>query len=30
MATEPNYNKVREMISRCQWTFAKSMPFAPH
>lgn len=30
MATEPHYNKVREMISRCQWTFAKSMPFAPH
>lgn len=30
MATEPNYNKLREMISRCQWTFAKSMPFAPH
>ncbi len=30
MAAEPNYNKLREIISRCQWTFAKSMPFAPH
>ena len=22
--------KLREMIARCQWTFAKTMPFAPH
>ena len=25
-----NYNKLREMIARCKWTFAKTMPFAPH
>ena len=25
-----NYEKLREMISRCHWTFAKTMPFAPH
>ncbi len=25
-----NYDKLREMISRCHWTFAKTMPFAPH
>lgn len=25
-----DYNKLREMISRCKWTFAKTMPFAPH
>ena len=24
------YDKLRQMISRCTWTFAKSMPFAPH
>jgi hypothetical protein len=23
-------NRIREMIARCQWTFAKTMPFAPH
>ena len=23
-------NKLREMIARCQWKFAKTMPFAPH
>ena len=22
--------KLREMISRCKWTFAKTMPWAPH
>ena len=22
--------KLREMIARCEWTFAKTMPFAPH
>ena len=27
---ELNYDKLREMIARCEWTFAKSMPFAPH
>ncbi len=26
----PNYEKLREMITRCQWTFAKTMPLAPH
>lgn len=26
----PNYDKLREMIARCQWKFAKTMPFAPH
>ena len=26
---EPDYDKLREMISRCEWTFAKTMPFAP-
>lgn len=30
MVTEIDYYRLREMISRCQWTFAKSMPFAPH
>ena len=23
-------DKLRSMIARCQWTFAKTMPFAPH
>ena len=27
---EPNYNILRKMIARCRWTFAKTMPFAPH
>lgn len=27
---EVNYHKLRELIARCQWTFAKTMPFAPH
>ena len=30
MHNELNYDKLREMISRCEWTFAKMMPFAPH
>ena len=30
MNKELNYDKLREMIARCQWTFAKTMPFAPH
>ena len=25
-----DYDKLREMIARCEWKFAKSMPFAPH
>lgn len=25
-----DYEKLRDMISRCQWTFAKTMPWAPH
>ena len=25
-----DYAKLREMISRCQWTFAKTIPWAPH
>ena len=25
-----DYDKLREMIARCEWTFAKTMPFAPH
>ena len=27
---EPNYNKLREMIACCEWTFVKTMLFAPH
>ncbi|MBO4443679.1 MAG: hypothetical protein J5814_02775 [Bacteroidaceae bacterium] len=30
MNYELNYDKLRGMIARCQWTFAKTMPFAPH
>lgn len=30
MNNELSYDKLREMISRCKWTFAKTMPFAPH
>ena len=30
MNNELNYNKLRSMIARCEWTFAKTMPFAPH
>ena len=25
-----NYDKLREMIARCEWTFAKTMPWCPH
>lgn len=25
-----DYDRLREMISRCQWTFAKTMPQCPH
>ena len=24
------WDKLREMIARCKWTFAKIMPWAPH
>lgn len=27
---EINIEKLREMIARCEWNFAKTMPFAPH
>lgn len=30
MVTELNYELLRKMIAQCQWTFAKTMPFAPH
>ena len=30
MNKELNYNKLRSMIARCQWTFAKTMPWCPH
>ena len=30
MNIELNYDKLRSMIACCEWTFAKSMPFAPH
>lgn len=30
MNNEANYDKLRSMIARCEWTFAKTMPFAPH
>lgn len=30
MTYELNYDKLRDMIARCKWTFAKTMPFAPH
>ena len=30
MNNELNYDKLRSMIARCEWTFAKTMPFAPH
>ena len=25
-----DYNKLRSMIARCEWTFAKTMPWCPH
>ena len=25
-----DYDKLREMITRCEWTFAKTMPWCPH
>lgn len=25
-----NYDKIREMIARCRWTYGKTMPWAPH
>ena len=30
MEADFDYTKLREMIARCEWTFAKTMPFAPH
>ena len=27
---ELDYVKLREMIARCEWTFAKTMPRCPH
>ena len=30
MTNELNYDKLCSMIARCRWTFAKTMPFAPH
>lgn len=30
MDADLNYDKLREMTARCQWTFAKTMPWAPH
>ena len=23
---QPTYDKLREMVARCEWTFAKTMP----
>ena len=25
-----DWDRLREMIARCQWTFAKTMPWCPH
>ena len=30
MTDKLDYENLREMIARCQWTFAKTMPWAPH
>ena len=30
MTFELDYDKIRDMIARCQWKFAKTMPCAPH
>lgn len=30
MKNEVNYDKLHEMIARCEWTFAKTMPWCPH
>ena len=27
---DAEYQRIREFISRCQWTYAKTMPWAPH
>lgn len=27
---EPDFDRLREMIVRCQWTYAKTMPWCPH
>ena len=28
--TELDIDRLREMIARCRWTFAKTMPWCPH
>ena len=30
MEIPPDFSKLRQMIARCHWTFAKTMPSAPH
>lgn len=30
MISDEGIQKLRSMIARCEWTFAKTMPFAPH
>jgi len=30
MITDKEWDKLREMIARCTWTFAKTMPWCPH
>ena len=30
MKDEIDFDRLREMISRCQWTYAKTMPWCPH
>ena len=30
MEKSVDFERLREMIARCKWTFAKTMPFAPH
>jgi len=29
-AQETDFDRLRDMIGRCEWTFAKTMPWAPH
>jgi hypothetical protein len=30
MITDKEWDKLQEMIARCKWTFAKTMPWCPH
>lgn len=30
MITDKEWDKLQEMITRCKWTFAKTMPWCPH